>query len=165
MAQTVVNGASMAFRSGFRELILPIPTEGPLIQDGWIALMISAVAAVAFIDRPLIKYRQHQSQQMGARRTSTTQRVMQAQKTASNAYLAEAAQFQQACDRLRANNGHSASEQVLSMMRDKITHLQARAALPSQKLRRVAPVLREVFNRRYYRYSRGLFSAAKDLLV
>lgn len=165
MAQTVVNGASMAFRSRFRELILPIPSGGPLIQDGWIALMISAVAAVAFIDRPLIKYRQHQSQQMGAQRTSTTQSIIQTQKTASNAYLAEAAQLQQACDRLRSNNGHSASKQALSLIRDKITHLQARAAMPAHKLRRVAPVLREVFNGRYYLYSRGLFSAAKDLLV
>lgn len=165
MAQTVVNGATMAFRSRFRELILPFPSEGPLIQDGWTVLMIAAVAEVAFIDKALIKYRQHSAQQMGARKTSTVQSVIQAQKTAPNCYLAQAAQFQLACDRLAANNGNSGNEIVLSLIRDKISHLHARATMPTQRFRRVTLVLKEVLNRRYYRYSQGLFSAAKDLLV
>jgi hypothetical protein len=165
MARTVVGGATMAFRSRFRELIFPIPSEGPLIQDGWIVLMIAAVAAVAFIDKPLIKYRQHPAQQMGARKTSTIQGIIQAQKTAPNSYLAQAAQFQQARDRLAANNGHSANERVLSLFRDKISHLQARATMPTQRFRRVPVVLKEISNLHYHRFSRGWLSAAKDLLT
>lgn len=165
MAQTVVGGATMAFRSRFRELILPIPSEGPLIQDGWIVLMIAAVAEVAFIDKPLIKYRQHPAQQMGARKTSTVQSVIQAQKTAPNCYLAQAAQFQQACDRLAANNGNSANEQVLSLFRDKIAHLHARATMPTQRFKRVPVVLKEMSNLHYQHFSRGWFSAVKDLLT
>src|SRR5688572_4846600 len=61
-----VTGATMAFRSKFRNLILPIPTSLPMIHDGWIALMVAAVAEVEFIDEPLILYRQHSGQQIGA---------------------------------------------------------------------------------------------------
>ena len=54
-------GATMAFRSKFKNLVLAIPTDLALIHDGWIALMIASVAEVAFIEEPLIKYRQHPS--------------------------------------------------------------------------------------------------------
>src|SRR2546430_3977128 len=62
-----VTGATMAFRANFRNLILEIPTDLPLIHDGWIALMISSVSDVSFIEEPLIKYRQHARQQIGAK--------------------------------------------------------------------------------------------------
>src|SRR6185503_4562112 len=58
LGMNVVTGATMTFKVEFRDLILPIPPEG-LYHDGWIALIIAAVAQLAFIDRPFIKYRQH----------------------------------------------------------------------------------------------------------
>ena len=165
MAQTVVCGATMAFRSKFKKFILPIPTEGPLIQDGWIALIIAAVAEIAFIEKPLIKYRQHPAQQMGGRRTSTFQSVIRAHKTPSDSYLAQAAQFEEAYDRLAAGNGNPVDGRVLLLVRQKIAHLHERANMPPQRLRRISPVLREVLNHRYDRFSRGWLSAAKDLLA
>src|SRR6185503_4811707 len=65
-----VTGATMAFRSEYRNLSLPIPTNIQMIHDGWIALTIAAVADVIMIDEPLIKYRQHERQQIGAPTTS-----------------------------------------------------------------------------------------------
>ena len=61
-----VTGATMAFRSRFVKLSLPIPDEIAMIHDGWIALTIAAVAGVVAIDEPLIQYRQHAQQQIGA---------------------------------------------------------------------------------------------------
>ncbi|HEV8170007.1 MAG TPA: hypothetical protein VGP59_11675, partial [Pyrinomonadaceae bacterium] len=61
-----VTGATMAFRSPFVKLSLPIPEEIAMIHDGWIALTIGAVADVIAIDEPLIQYRQHAQQQIGA---------------------------------------------------------------------------------------------------
>jgi glycosyltransferase involved in cell wall biosynthesis len=63
-----VTGATMAFRAKFRPLVLPIPADIAMIHNGWIALMISTVARVHFIDEPLMLYRQHGAQQIGARR-------------------------------------------------------------------------------------------------
>src|SRR5215207_9258885 len=61
-----VTGATMAFRSRFVKLSLPIPDGIAMIHDGWIALTIAAVADVVALDEPLIKYRQHAQQQIGA---------------------------------------------------------------------------------------------------
>jgi hypothetical protein len=64
--QYLVTGATMAFRSRLRHLVLPIPGHTILQHDAWIALIIAAAAPVVFLDEPLIKYRQHYSQQIGA---------------------------------------------------------------------------------------------------
>jgi glycosyltransferase involved in cell wall biosynthesis len=62
----LVTGATLAFRSRFRRLVLPIPSDIILQHDGWMALIIAAVAPVVFLNEPLIKYRQHPTQQIGA---------------------------------------------------------------------------------------------------
>jgi hypothetical protein len=61
----VVTGATLAFRSTLRRLVLPIPDETILQHDAWIALIVSAVAPLFFLNEPLIKYRQHAGQQIG----------------------------------------------------------------------------------------------------
>src|SRR5713226_4630929 len=65
LPDNAVTGATMAFRSGLRRLVLPIPDDTILQHDGWIALIIAAVSSVLFLDEPLIKYRQHPKQQIG----------------------------------------------------------------------------------------------------
>ena len=68
LRQNFVTGATAAFRSSFREILLPTPDGVPnLIHDAWIALSIANEARIVFIDEPLIKYRQHGSQQIGLR--------------------------------------------------------------------------------------------------
>jgi hypothetical protein len=165
LANNVVTGATMAFRARFRDAILPIPVEGSLLHDGWIALIIAGLAEIGFIDQPLIKYRQHAAQQIGAPITSTTQNVMSAQRTDRNYYLAQAARFQQARERLALHQTELSHPGVLSVVDEKITHLKARARMPKQRLNRLPLVVREILNLHYHHFSRGLFSAAKDLLV
>lgn len=63
----VATGATMVFRSRFRGLLLPIPSDGERIHDGWIALLIASVARVVYLDEPLMLYRQHEKQQVGLR--------------------------------------------------------------------------------------------------
>src|SRR5215831_850820 len=162
LRQNYVCGATMAFRSAFRELILPIVEDGPLIHDGWIALLISAVAGVSFIDRPLIKYRRHAAQQVGLARVSRVDEVMRAQRTAPDSYVRQARQLSEALSRLLDHGISARHEQPL---REKIAHLHERARLPQSPLRRLPSVSKEIVNLRYHRFSRGWYSAAKDLLV
>lgn len=58
-----VTGATLAFRSMFRELISPIPDGW--VHDYWIACILSAVSDLVFIDEPRILYRMHHEQQIG----------------------------------------------------------------------------------------------------
>jgi hypothetical protein len=165
LANNVVTGATMAFRTRFKDAILPIPVEGSLLHDGWIALIIAGLAEIGFIDQPLIKYRQHAGQQIGAPITSTAQNVMSAQRTDRNYYLAQAARFQQARERLALHQTKLSHPGVLSAVDEKITHLKTRARMPEQRLNRLPLVVREILNLHYHHFSRGLYSAAKDLLV
>jgi hypothetical protein len=66
-----VTGATMAFRSTFLPLVVPIPNHLAVIHDGWIAAVVGAVANVAFIEEPLVLYRQHPQQQIGAPNLAT----------------------------------------------------------------------------------------------
>jgi hypothetical protein len=165
-----VTGATMAFRAQFRTLALPIPDDVPMIHDGWIALMIAAVADVSFIEQPLIKYRQHEQQQIGAperREQDHPTGVANLRQAVSrtNTYtelitVGERVRFRlvEHCEMFDC----SAALRVLDAC---IDHLRVRQALPHNKLRRVPGVLRELFGGRYHRYSKGLRSAVKDFLT
>jgi hypothetical protein len=160
----------MAFRAQFRTLALPIPDDLPMIHDGWIALMIAAVADVSFIEQPLIKYRQHEQQQIGApeRKVQDHPKGVENLKQAvsrTNTYtelisIAERVRFRlvEHCEMFDC----SAALRVLDAC---IEHFRVRQTLPDSKLRRVPGVLGELFRVRYHRYSRGLRSALKDLLT
>ncbi|MEG1821613.1 MAG: glycosyltransferase family 2 protein [Clostridiales bacterium] len=51
-------GCCMAFRSEWKEVILPFPQEIPM-HDQWIGLLAEKKKTVAFLNEPLIKYRRH----------------------------------------------------------------------------------------------------------
>lgn len=65
-----VTGATMAFRSKYKDIILPIPDDLLLrvwVHDGWISFLIAAVGSITLIPKSLIKYRQHSNNQVGLR--------------------------------------------------------------------------------------------------
>jgi len=160
-----VSGATMAFRSKYAKLSLPIPTTIPMIHDGWIALTVAAVSDVALIDEPLIKYRQHQRQQIGA----PTQKI-QKQPSARVALKRRnfSAELQSILDtlhnRLATQGDGFDCRNALSFTGNYSRHLDVRANLPQRRLNRVPAVLRELLSWRYHEYANGFKSAAKDLV-
>lgn len=61
-----ITGCTILSKKSFIEDILPIPTGTKyLIHDFWIAIVISLKGKIEYIEEPLIKYRQHQSNQVG----------------------------------------------------------------------------------------------------
>jgi hypothetical protein len=165
-----VTGATMAFRAGFKSLVLEIPTDLALIHDGWIALMIALVADVSFIEEPLIKYRQHARQQIGAKErrghqddTAGLGGVKNAMQR-TNSYQQMIEIGTKAQQRLSERRDVYNSEEALAKLAARLTHLRTRAKLPGPPLQRFTCVIRELLTGRYHRYSRGFFSAAKDLL-
>lgn len=165
-----VTGATMAFRSQFVKLSLPIPYGIAMIHDGWIALTIAAVADVVALDESLIQYRQHERQQIGApARNETTPEVrgMQAIETAfrrrnSSAELHKILEMLEA--RLLGQASGYDTRKALSFVSDYSFHLNVRANLPQRRLNRVPSILRELISLRYHEYANGFKSAAKDLV-
>ena len=164
-----VTGATMAFRATFTKLVLDIPTNLALIHDGWIGLMIASVADVVFIEEPLIKYRQHSRQQIGAKERKEagefgSGRVKDAIRR-TNPYEEMIEIGTQAKHRLVERGDSYQSGPALAKLENRLRHLQARATLPEGRLSRARCVLGELFSRRYHLYSNGVFSAVKDLIA
>lgn len=162
-----VTGATMAFRSNFTKLSLPIPTEIAMIHDGWIALTIAAVAPVVMIDEPLIKYRQHERQQIGAptrTQASTDRGGIEAALRRRNNVADLHKILTTLAERLSANAHLYDTRSALSFVSDYSFHLNVRANLPQRRLNRVPSILRELLSLRYHEYANGFKSAAKDLV-
>ncbi len=165
-----VTGATMAFRSPFVKLSLPIPDGIAMIHDGWIALTIAAVADVVAVDEPLIQYRQHAQQQIGAPARKATEpepHGAQAIETAfrrrnSSAELHKILETLEA--RLLAHASDFDTRKALSFVGDYAFHLNVRANLPQRRLNRLPGILRELLSLRYHEYANGFKSAAKDLV-
>ena len=165
-----VTGATMAFRSRFVKLSLPIPDGIAMIHDGWIALTIAAVADVVAVEEPLIQYRQHAQQQIGApapKETTPDLRGRQAIETAfrrrnSSADLHKILETLEA--RLLARASDFDTRKALSFVSDYAFHLNVRANLPQRRLNRLPSILRELLSLRYHEYANGFKSAAKDLV-
>jgi len=165
-----VTGATMAFRSEFVKLSLPIPDNIAMIHDGWIALTIAAVADVFAIEEPLIKYRQHERQQIGApTRVQTTtgpggrpglENAFRRRNSSADLYkILETLE-----ERLLAQGSSYDTRKALSFVGDYSFHLNVRANLPQKRLSRVPGILRELLTLRYHEYANGFKSAAKDLV-
>lgn len=162
-----VTGATMAFRSEFVNLSLPVPDGIAMIHDGWIALTIAAVAEVVAIDEQLIKYRQHQKQQIGApSRPAATERsrgveaAFQRRNSSADLQTILETLEKRLMDHARAFD----TRKALAFVSDYSFHLNVRANLPQRRLNRLPRILRELLTRRYHEYANGFKSAAKDLV-
>jgi glycosyltransferase involved in cell wall biosynthesis len=172
LLSNIVTGATMAFRSRFRELILPIPDGLNMIHDGWIALAIAVAALPALISEPLIKYRQHPHQQMGAGLSKIKTRKDAKGEGESQAATSEKSSFWNQLYPLRiiservAQTGERFFDQKgFSQLEALMIHFQRRANMPRNRLNRISPIMRELIAFRYHLYSNGVYSAAKDLLL
>jgi glycosyltransferase involved in cell wall biosynthesis len=160
LKHNVVTGATLAFRAEHRPLILPIPNGW--VHDGWIALLIAATTELAMLPEPLVKYRQHAGQQLGAPKRSLRRRWQLAQETSAENYLQIATQYETARARLASLPIGRCRIEALQMLGAKISHFRRRAGLPRGKLTRLPTILSELAAGQYHRYSYGWTSAAKD---
>jgi glycosyltransferase involved in cell wall biosynthesis len=178
VSQNVVTGATMAFRSGYRENFLPIPDDIPnLIHDYWISLVIASEAEVVFLGRTLIQYRQHSSQQLGlgithyeleagsdrirkrshGRTIDFTKKEIERLRILSERWVAD--------EKFAKKRGLIDFADLIREKQEKIIHLEVRENLPSAMVSRFLPVLKELFSGRYQKFSKGLLSAGKDVFL
>jgi len=165
LKHNVVTGATMAFRAEYKNLILPIPNSW--IHDAWIALLIASVAELGIIREPLIKYRQHFDNQIGADSVNKWQdfkeQTVTGKEDDKDNYMRRIHQYRELVDRLASVGKLSCPGDVISQIEAKIAHLNFRAHMPKQVLRRLPLAFRELVTLRYHRHSKGVYSFAKDV--
>ena len=153
--QNVATGATMAFRAKWRDAILPIPAE--VVHDRWIAVILAAISRVDCIEQQLIEYRVHPEQQIGAGKPAAGRWIELARETGPAEWKRRAAELRIILQRLESLGAAPPSFYKF------IEHMETRAALPEKRWKRVPTVLRELATLRYFKHSRHLLSAAKDL--
>ncbi len=163
LRQNVVTGATMAFDAKYRSLLLPI--EVGWMHDGWIALLIAAVAPALAINQTLIEYRQHANQSIGAERRSLYQQYVNARKMDRNVFNEQADQFEAALARLQEQTDFDVPPGVIHLMQEKIAHCRRRSAIRLGSSGRVVPSLVELITQRYRRFSLGWKSFGQDLFL
>lgn len=66
LQQNTASGCTMMFNRSLLSLALPIPSQA-FMHDWWLILVARLKGEVVFLDQPLIDYRQHSSNSIGAR--------------------------------------------------------------------------------------------------
>jgi glycosyltransferase involved in cell wall biosynthesis len=165
LRQNLVTGATVAFAASMRDLVLPIDTRW--MHDGWIALLIAAVAPVSAMPAPLVRYRQHPNQSIGALKRTLYQQYLNARKLDGRWFAMQSTLYQAAMDRLvsPAAEKFPVMPRNLHLLRAKISHWRRRSAIRDRKIARLVPSISEFLSLRYRRFSLGWKSFAQDLFL
>lgn len=66
LVQNLVAGCTILLNRALLRLALPVPTEA-VMHDWWIALVAAGLGRIGYVDAPLVGYRQHGANTLGAR--------------------------------------------------------------------------------------------------
>lgn len=66
-----ITGSTMIIRTKMLDKILPMIHESKyILHDYWVALVVSKLGKISYINEPLVKYRQHKNNEIGSRKKS-----------------------------------------------------------------------------------------------
>lgn len=187
-----VTGATAALRSELKTRLIPLPPDSGFIHDGWFALLAACHSHISFIPQSLIKYRQHHEQQCGVpkKADNLNQGISQKEKhertlTSLHQRLNALQTALEFCERREGEEKLSRSRKqtsedeillkpisvaksnlnsVIVELSEMVKHLERRKDLPSAKWQRLKIVSNELFAGNYFRYSKGVGSAMRDLM-
>jgi glycosyltransferase involved in cell wall biosynthesis len=158
----VVTGATLAFRSTWRDKLIPIPHCW--MHDAWIALTLAAFSKLAIIQEELIQYRQHGNNQIGGMPKGIGFRMQETFALDREFYYgSELERYQVARDHF--GKWFSPEHKTMKKLFAKEQHLQTRSHLPARRCLRIPIILKELFTGRYRRYSVNWQVAVRDLLI
>jgi glycosyltransferase involved in cell wall biosynthesis len=161
LRRNLATGATIIFRRGLLGVASPFPAEW--VHDEWLAIIASATGRVDVLADPLLDYRQHGSNQIGAEKLTLKGKFnrLREPRQARNQRLAT--NFGFLLGRLE-QLGSRVSQQDVKRAKGKLAHESVRLGLPESRARRILPILREQARGNYRRYGRGLIDVLRDLL-
>lgn len=68
LVQNNITGCTVVINKALKDRAFPVPQEA-VVHDWWLALVASAVGRIGYVSRPLVRYRQHGGNQLGAVRS------------------------------------------------------------------------------------------------
>jgi hypothetical protein len=158
LRRNLVTGATAVFRRRLLDAAAPFPADW--VHDEWLAVLAAALGGLRLDPAPLIDYRQHGANVIGARKPTAADRMarLREQRTERAARLIR--RSQSLVERLDAVDAPPAR---LAAARRKLAHETARSRLPRVRVARIPGVLVGALSGRYSRYSRGPIDILRDL--
>ncbi|WP_157005793.1 glycosyltransferase family 2 protein [Agromyces laixinhei] len=161
MRRNVVTGATTMLTARLVARAQPFPDSW--VHDEWLAMIAAIGGGVVAVERPLIDYRQHGGNQIGAESLGIAGKLgrLRTPRTARNARLL--ARAEDLAQRMRTIQPRPSDERRAAVS-EKLAHERVRHAYPAARLRRIPPVLREVRTGRYRRFGLGVQDVVRDLV-
>lgn len=161
LRRNLVTGATVMLRRRVVDAAAPFP--GTWVHDEWLAAIASALGRLRLLPAPLIDYRQHGANQIGARRPTMSDRwakLREPREPRASSLVARTEALVAALERL----GDAVPPEHLAAARARLAHEERRRALPRVPLARVPRILRSAARGDYGRYSRGSIDILRDLV-
>ncbi|WP_082498083.1 glycosyltransferase family 2 protein [Pseudorhodoferax sp. Leaf267] len=163
LRRNLVTGATAAFRRQLLDSALPFPAGW--LHDEWLGAVAATVGQVDVLEEPLIAYRQHGGNAVGARRLTLFELVQRAFAARGQTHIDRARKAEIWLNRLNLLKASGIEVEPIKQQAlvQRLAHQKFRAELPTKRLRRIWPIWREVRSGNYARFGRGARGVFRDL--
>ena len=162
LRRNLATGATVVFRRTLLASALPFPREW--VHDEWLAIIAAAVGHVQVMREATIDYRQHGGNEIGVAEPTLRHKLRRILEPRAGRNQVLADRFAVLASRLEAL-GDAVPDRCVTAARAKARFESRRAAMPANRLRRAAAVLRLARTGDYARYaSRGRADILRDLV-
>jgi glycosyltransferase involved in cell wall biosynthesis len=161
LRRNLVTGATVMLRRRLIEMAAPFPPEW--VHDEWLAAVAAATGGLRLLPVPLIDYRQHGGNQIGARRPTMAdrlERLRENREPRATRLIERTAVLVAALERL----GGTVRPGALEAARSRLHFETWRRDLPRWRLARVPYVGTAAVRGDYARYARGPIDVLRDLM-
>lgn len=162
LRRNLATGATMALRHELLERALPIPPGW--VHDEWLALVAALSGGLRFEDQELIDYRQHESNDIGARALTTAEASRRLAQPRGE-FFAQKEARNDALRALVASAPSWLSQAGTAALRGKLEHDKWRSRLPRIRAARIPAVVSRLLTGHYRLFARGIIDVVRDLVL
>jgi glycosyltransferase involved in cell wall biosynthesis len=163
----IAAGHTIAFRASLKPYIMPFPQKLPprVFCDVWIALVLASLTNIACVSHPLVLHRLHGKQIAGVQTLASSQKRIGFRSRERERILEFMPLVEEVIGRVSTIADSPPSERNLERLTHWAEHMKMQSQLSQAKRRRLLPIAHALLTGGYHRYSRGLLTAARDLLL
>jgi glycosyltransferase involved in cell wall biosynthesis len=160
LRRNVVTGATMMIRRELLDSALPIPTGW--MHDEWLAVIAALRGGLAWENKELIDYRQHDRNEIGVA-TLSASTVADRLGESRHEFFQRRKERNAALEALVGESPQWPTDEARAQVRGKLAHDTWRYGLSDKRLARVFPVLARWATGDYRRFARGYIDVLRDI--
>ena len=161
LRRNVTTGATIVFRRSLVTRAKPFPESW--VHDEWLAIVAAMFGEVGIIEDPLIDYRQHGSNEIGAARPTLKVRLGRLREPRRERNRSLLARAESLLNHLE-QYGSDLPKSTVERARGKVAHERFRSELPAVNVLRLVPILRTAASGSYRAFGRARNDLLRDLL-